>query len=133
MKLSKSRSKKTQSHENDVYLRDMRALVDRAEEILVASSEDQVVRDFGMLLHENWELKKRLSGKISNPEIDAAYSAALKAGAYGGKLCGAGNGGFLAFFVPPEKQTNVRESLKGLQEVDFHFEDQGSTIVYMKE
>ncbi len=124
---------KTKSRKNDAYLREMLALVGQAEETLIATPEDHVVKAFGKLLHESWELKKQLSSKISNPHIDEAYDAALNAGAYGGKLCGAGNGGFLAFFVPPDRQSRVREALGGLQEVDFHFEVEGSTIVYMKD
>jgi len=124
---------KTKSRENDVYLRQMLALVGQAEALLMSTPEDQVVKAFGKLLHESWELKKQLSSKISNPRIDEAYQAALKAGAYGGKLCGAGNGGFLAFLVPSESKASVRGALKGLKEVDFHFEDEGTTIIYMKD
>jgi len=124
---------KTKARKNDVYLREMLTLVGQAEETLIATPEDQVVKAFGKLLHESWELKKQLSSQISNPQIDEAYQAALDVGAYGGKLCGAGNGGFLAFFVSPEKQANVRTALRGLKEVDVHFEDEGSTIVYMKD
>lgn len=124
---------KTESRANDKHLQEMFSLVRQAEETLVSFSEDQVVKTFGNLLHESWNLKKQLSSQISNPTIDAAYDAAIAAGAYGGKLCGAGNGGFLAFFVPTDKLRSVREALKGLKEVDFRFEDQGSTIVYMKD
>ncbi len=124
---------KTQSRANDGYLSEMHALVGEAEERLISTPDDQVVKAFGTLLHESWTLKKSLSSKISNLQIDAAYQAALDAGAYGGKLCGAGSGGFLAFFVPSDKKKNVREALKGLKEVDFRFEEEGSQIVYMKD
>lgn len=124
---------RTKSQANQPYLREMLALVGQAEETLVKTPEDQVSKAFGQLLHENWNLKKQLSSKVSNSQIDAAYQAAMDAGAYGGKLCGAGNGGFLAFFVPPENQRRVREVLKELKEVNFHFEDQGSTIVYKQD
>lgn len=124
---------KTKSRKNDVHLEEMYSLVAEAENILLSSPSHQVVEKFGRLLHENWRLKKSLSTQISNPKIDAAYAAALQAGAFGGKLCGAGNGGFLMFFVPEEKQVAVRSALKDLPEVSFQFEDQGSTIIYIKD
>jgi D-glycero-alpha-D-manno-heptose-7-phosphate kinase len=124
---------KTKTRQNDLFLKEMHEMVYAAEEMMVSSSADQMARMFGELLHESWELKKRLSSKISNPALDDAYAAAKKAGAYGGKLCGAGSGGFLAFIVPPPLQSKVREALKGMQEVSFRFENEGSTIIYMKD
>lgn len=124
---------KTKTRQNDLFLKEMHEMVYAAEEIMVSTPADQMPKAFGELLHESWELKKRLSSKISNDSLDEAYALARKAGAFGGKLCGAGSGGFLAFIVPPPLQSNVREALKGMQEVSFRFENEGSTIVYMKD
>ena len=87
------------------------------------------IESFGEILHENWELKKSLSDGISNPEIDAWYACARSRGALGGKLLGAGAGGFLAFFVPPYRQAAVREALKDLRHIPFEFERLGSRII----
>ena len=86
------------------------------------------LESFGDILHENWVLKKRLSEDISSSLIDEVYDAARKQGAIGGKLLGAGAGGFLVFFVPPHRQTAVREALAGMREVPFTFERRGSRI-----
>ncbi len=126
--------KRTQEKTNDEYLSIMKEMVYEAEEILTNESDYEcMLQKVGTLLHESWELKKQLSSKITSPIIDQAYKAAKAAGAYGGKLCGAGSGGFLALFVPLHFQANVREVLKNLPEVKFRFENEGSTIVYMKD
>lgn len=105
----------------------MAQTVDKAIEILNANKD---ILAFGKLLNESWQLKKSLSEKISNPEIDSIYERALKAGALGGKLTGAGGGGFLLLFVPQESQRKVKEELKDLLEVPFSFEASGSQIIY---
>jgi len=87
---------------------------------------------FGTLLHENWELKKKLADGISNPEIEEWYQCARKHGALGGKLLGAGAGGFLVFFVPPHRQMAVREAL-GLRQIPFEFERRGSRIILFQQ
>lgn len=124
---------KTKGQTNDATLHRMRDMVYEAEDILAHASEPEIPRVFGTLLDESWQLKKSLSSKISNSLIDEKYITAKNAGAYGGKLCGAGSGGFLALFVPPEKKDSVRLALKDLMEVKFRFENEGSTIVYMKD
>lgn len=129
----KEQIQKTSTLANDVYLRRMYDMVFEAEEIISNASKEEMMPRLGKLLHEGWELKKQLSTKVSNPLIDELYGKALQAGAYGGKLCGAGSGGFLALFVPPEKQSHVRSVLKDLLEVQCNFENEGSTIIYMKE
>jgi D-glycero-alpha-D-manno-heptose-7-phosphate kinase len=129
----KEQIEKTKMKNNDEYLLKMKNMVFEAEDILSNSDKNSFVKDFGNLLHESWELKKKLSSKISNSIIDAAYNKAIKAGAYGGKLCGAGSGGFLAIFAPLEKQNDIREELKDFLEVSFKFENEGSTIIYMKD
>lgn len=84
----------------------------------------------GEILHENWCLKKTLATSITNLEIDELYQKALRAGALGGKLLGAGGGGFLLFYVPLEKQNNVKKALN-LPQTPIAFDKQGSTIIYV--
>ena len=84
----------------------------------------------GFILHEAWELKKQLASGISNGEIDLMYSAARQAGAIGGKITGAGGGGFLLLYCPYEKQEAVRDALKGLQELPFQIENDGSKVIF---
>lgn len=84
----------------------------------------------GEILHQNWLLKKTLAGGISNPAIDEAYDKAMRAGAAGGKLLGAGGGGFLLFYVPYEKQAAVKEAV-GLPQMHMGFDRQGSTVIYV--
>lgn len=129
----KEQIEKTKNLSNDSYLSRMYQMVFEAEEIFSEASEKEFMLLIGSLLNESWALKKCLSSKISNPWIDELYQKALICGAYGGKLCGAGSGGFLALLVPPEKQDVVREALKDLLEVNFGFENEGTTIIYMKE
>jgi D-glycero-alpha-D-manno-heptose-7-phosphate kinase len=105
----------------------MRQMVDHALEILRSPSCN--VEEFGRLLHEAWMLKRRLSDRVSTPQLDAIYEAARSAGAIGGKVLGAGGGGFLAFFVPPEKHDCVKAALSQLIHVPFKFETAGSRIV----
>lgn len=98
----------------------------KARELVVAGAFD----DLGLLLDENWELKKQLSSGISNPEIDNIYQAARNAGALGGKITGSGGGGFLLLCCPQEQQNRVRTALGNLRELPFHFERFGSRILY---
>jgi len=105
----------------------MHQLVDEAEAIV--SSPRQSLDDFGRLLHESWQIKRSLTQKISNADIDQIYEAGLSAGALGGKLLGAGGGGFMLFYVPPEKRQAVRERLKNLLCVPINFSSRGSHVV----
>lgn len=111
-------------------LHHMSELVPPLAEVL-ASPEDP--RRFGEILHEAWMLKKSLPGAVSSQHIDAAYAAARAAGAVGGKLLGAGGGGFLLFYVDPENQASVRRAMKGLFELPFRLDDAGSRITYYDE
>jgi D-glycero-alpha-D-manno-heptose-7-phosphate kinase len=86
--------------------------------------------EFGRLLHENWELKKNLASGITNSQIDALYEAARRAGAMGGKIAGAGGGGFLLLYCPLDKQDAVREVLGHLRELPFAFERDGSKVIF---
>ncbi|MGC8565724.1 MAG: kinase [Thermoplasmata archaeon] len=88
--------------------------------------------DLGELLERNWELKKELSNNITDTDIDRWYEKGKKAGAVGGKLMGAGGGGFLLFFVDPQKRQNLKKELNELSEEPFNFEPFGSRILYME-
>jgi D-glycero-alpha-D-manno-heptose-7-phosphate kinase len=85
---------------------------------------------FGHLLHEGWELKKRLASRISNGMIDQIYGEAKRAGALGGKITGAGGGGFLLLYCPRERQDNVRSALRELPELPFHLERDGTKVIF---
>ncbi len=105
----------------------MREMVDEALEILTCDGTS--IEEFGKLLHKNWELKRSLSDSITNPAIDEFYQKAMQAGASGGKLIGAGGGGFMLFMVEPERQNAVREALSDLLYVPIKFETGGSRII----
>lgn len=113
---------------NEKSLNEMIATVDYGEEIL--KSENLDIKEFGKLLDLQWKLKKSLSKNISNSRIDHYYNLGIEAGAIGGKLLGAGSGGFLLFYVEKEKQQKVKNFLKALLHVPFKFEDYGSSILY---
>jgi D-glycero-alpha-D-manno-heptose-7-phosphate kinase len=91
---------------------------------------DEDIMSFGALLHEAWQIKRNLSSSVSNTHIEEIYAAARSSGAIGGKLLGAGGGGFMLFFVPPVAQKRVRQSLRHLVHVPFHFESSGSQIIF---
>ncbi|MBM4244051.1 MAG: kinase [Deltaproteobacteria bacterium] len=105
----------------------MRAMVDEALAILTG---DGSLDDFGRLLHESWLLKRSLSPMISNETVDDLYAKAVRHGALGGKLLGAGSSGFLCFFVPPHRQASVLRALAGHLHVPFAFENEGSRIIH---
>jgi len=108
-------------------LETMLHLVDEAEAIVI--NPDRSLDEFGRLLHQTWQIKRTLTQKISNPYIDEIYEAGLSAGALGGKLLGAGNGGFMLFFVPPERRQELRMRLRRLLCVPFSFSSKGSDVV----
>lgn len=85
---------------------------------------------FGEIMHENWLLKQKLASRISNPEIDEIYEKGLKNGAIGGKLLGAGGGGFMLFYCEKNKQDKLREALRSYSDYDFKFERDGSKLIY---
>jgi len=105
----------------------MRGMVDEA--IRMLSSNNGFLKDFGNMLHETWQYKKQLSDKVTTSLIDETYQAARDAGAMGGKILGAGGGGFILFFVKPENQQAVKKALSKLIHVPFNFENTGSRIV----
>jgi len=108
-------------------LASIKDLTERAAQVL---HNDGSLRDFGLLLDEMWNLKKGLSSRISNERIDDIYERAKKAGAVGGKLMGAGGGGFIFFYVEPEDQENVKKALSDLLYIPFEFTANGSEIIF---
>ena len=116
------------SQEKIHRLQEMQLLVDKAEAILTDKHSD--LDDFGRLLDYTWQLKRKTGNAVTNSNIDSIYSAGLKAGALGGKLLGAGGGGFLLFYVPLVKQPNVREAMKDLLYIPFQFENGGTRVIY---
>ena len=108
-------------------LTQMQLMVGEAIKIL---NDDCDLLDFGRLLNESWQLKRSLTSKITTPEIDEIYRTAMKAGAVGGKLLGAGGGGFMLIFASPKLHSRVKESLHGFLHVPFRFENTGSQIIF---
>ena len=121
-------STKSSISEKKFQLLKMVSLVDEAQEIL--ENDTRNLDDFGRLLDETWKLKKQTGTSISKDSIDEFYEHGIKAGALGGKLLGAGGGGFLLFYVKKDKQEAVRKELKDLMEVPFNFEDGGTRVIY---
>ncbi len=108
-------------------LAEMAAMVDQGRGILTGGGD---LADFGRLLHESWLLKRSLSSRVSTPEIDAMYAAARQAGALGGKITGAGGGGFLLLYVERARQPAVRRALSHLLHVPFDLDHSGSQIIF---
>ena len=120
--------KNTPARKKDLTV--MCAMVDQAVEILNSRTD---ISEFGRLMHENWKIKRNLTDKITNPVLDEMYSAALKSGALGGKILGAGGGGFMLIFADPKKQSGIRTSLKNLLHVPFKFDYSGSSIIFCRQ
>lgn len=120
---------KTKNLDNDKWLLQMKEMVGKAIFILNNSHLDE----FGSLLGETWELKKKLSTKVSNSHIDKMYRIGIDNGALGGKLLGAGAGGFLLLYVPVDKQMAVKEAMTNYKELKFNFENTGAEIIYDSE
>lgn len=110
-------------------LLEMKSLVDEAEKIVTSKTD---MNEFGKLLDYAWKLKRGLTDKISNDEINRLYERGIKAGALGGKLLGAGGGGFMMFYVEKDKQESVKNELKELLYVPFQFENQGTRVLYYR-
>ena len=127
----KEQIENTKTCSKDNYLKKMHQMVYEAAKIISDEKPEDMIKGLGELLHESWNLKKCLSTQITNTFIDEVYMKALEAGAYGGKLAGAGGGGFLFVLAPKEKKAEIRDKLKGLLEVKFKFETEGSKIIYL--
>ena len=114
-------------HKRKAELIEMHESVDQAIEIITSN---QSMDDFGRLMGEQWQNKKKMTDLISNSDINDIYSKGIKAGAIGGKLLGAGGGGFILFYVPKDRQKKVKNDLKNLLYVPFSFDFTGSQIIY---
>jgi D-glycero-alpha-D-manno-heptose-7-phosphate kinase len=112
---------------NESILREMMETVDMGIDVLTGSNS---IEHFGYLLHHSWQLKKSLSSLISNDITEHIYDTARKSGALGGKVLGAGGGGFMLIFAKPEKQPAIRKALEGFLEVPFRFETSGTQIIF---
>lgn len=108
---------------------ELQRMTESVHEAIRILQSDAPIEEIGRLLDQNWKYKRSLSDKVSSPEIDQIYEAAIKAGAIGGKLLGAGGGGFMVFLVKPALQKKVREALSHLIHVPFRFENNGSRVV----
>lgn len=119
-----------QIHKNKADITTMHSMVDEAINIL---NSDSNLMDFGKLLHEAWMLKKELSNNVSNAFIEHIYEIAVKNGAVGGKILGAGGGGFVLFLIKPDERNRLKEALNFLLHVPFRFDTTGSQIIYYSE
>jgi D-sedoheptulose 7-phosphate isomerase len=117
---------KSNIKDRSTILRGMKILTYMARDVLKSGNLD----DFGRLLNENWQLKKRMASGISNGEIDDLYHRAIAAGALGGKITGAGGGGFLLLYCPKRHQDNLRRELHSLRELPFQLERDGSKVIF---
>lgn len=123
--IAKSKIANMKSHQAEIFR--ITEMVD--ESIAILTNSDTEIEEFGKLLDQSWKYKRTLSKQVSTPEIDHIYDQAMLAGAIGGKILGAGGGGFMLLFVRPENQLAVRERLKNLVYVPFNFESSGSKVV----
>jgi D-glycero-alpha-D-manno-heptose-7-phosphate kinase len=120
-----------QSANTGDHLSTIAAMCDIAHQLRDVITLGRELNEFGHLMHRAWELKKTLEGAISNPRIDEQYERAIRAGALGGKLLGAGGGGFLLFYCEPHLQDRVREELHELSELPFSFDLEGSKVIHV--
>lgn len=116
------------AEEKGAQLREMYSLVDEAEKVL--TNKERSLDEFGYLLDHTWKLKRQTGSSISTDVIDILYQKGIDAGALGGKLLGAGGGGFLVFYVQPEKKKIVKDAMKGLMNIPFRFENGGTRVIH---
>lgn len=109
-------------------LREMCCLADEAEQVL--TDKNASLNEFGRLLDYTWKLKRQTGSRISTDSIDALYQRGISAGALGGKLLGAGGGGFLIFYVPMVRQQKVMEAMEGLLHIPFQFDNNGTSVIH---
>jgi len=112
--------------DNHAYLQQLKQFAYDAFNLIENGNVDSI----GEMLHESWQIKKKLASNITNGPIEDYYEAARKAGAIGGKISGAGGGGFLLLYCPANKQENVRRVLSGLQELPFSIERDGTKVIF---
>lgn len=118
----------SQSKDRITKLKEIFSLVDEAEKVLTDKNND--LNEFGKLLDWTWKLKRGTGSSISTDSIDMLYKRGIEAGALGGKLLGAGGGGFLLFYVEPEKQQELKELMKDLLYIPFKFENSGTRVIH---
>ncbi|MEE2805052.1 MAG: kinase [Pseudomonadota bacterium] len=123
----KEQLQKTNDGDLDDYLGEMKNMASAAVGIL---ANHEKLEEFGELMHAGWQLKKKFSSAISNAYVEEMYNKARAAGAIGGKLLGAGSGGFMLFFVPPSRRERVFNALSGHGQVDFSCDEQGTQILF---
>ena len=114
--------------DKNAMLKEMYSLVDDAEKVLTEKTSD--LDDFGRLLDHTWKIKRQTGSAVSTNSIDGLYSRGIEAGALGGKLLGAGGGGFLVFYVQPEYQENVKKAMSNLMYIPFEFENGGTRVIH---
>lgn len=122
------KANKITSKEKTMQMLEIYTLVNEAERILTDNSTN--LDEFGRLLDYTWKLKKKTGAKISTDSIDSLYERGIQAGALGGKLLGAGGGGFLVFYVPPERKFTVKSAMENLLYVPFSFENGGTRVIH---
>jgi D-glycero-alpha-D-manno-heptose-7-phosphate kinase len=120
---------KKQIEETNNKKKELSIIQQMVDEAVTILTEDKDIVEFGKLLNESWKIKRSLTAKISTAKIDEIYDQAMRGGAVGGKLLGAGGGGFMLFFVKPENRSRVEKCLKGLLQIPFEFENEGSQII----
>ena len=130
--IKRTASDVAQSYVNNIEekRRQMETMTGLVDESIAILNSDRDIIDFGRLLHEAWKIKCSFSDRVSNSSVDEIYTKAVSTGAIGGKIAGAGGGGFMLLFVPPERKEQVREGLKNLVHVPFRFEGHGSQIIF---
>ncbi|MBU2576898.1 MAG: GHMP kinase [Nanoarchaeota archaeon] len=134
--LDKTRDASEILHEQGSNLQgdnEKRGILGEMKKITIQMKDDlnnDNIENFGKMLHQSWILKKKLASRISDSEIDSIYERGLKAGATGGKVLGAGGGGFILFYCEPDKQDLLKEELKELRKFDVQFEKEGTKIIY---
>lgn len=126
-------SVQSKNFEENVKITEQMKQMVRLAEILKDNLKAGKLENFGRILDENWTLKKEMAKGVSSGQIDNWYELAKKAGAEGGKILGAGGGGFLLFFAPPDRHPAIISALRELKKFDFNFEPKGSIVVNMKE
>lgn len=129
-KIVSNQLEKTKTGQIDRQLERMLEYVDEGVRVLGSSHSEGMLKQLGEMLHDSWMLKRSLSPHVSTPDIDALYELAMKSGALGGKLCGAGGGGFLLMLVPPDLRSSFSRAVDPARVIKIGLDTQGSTIIH---
>ena len=121
--------KATQERKVDGELSHLMSLTKQSVDILEGGDPERLVQDFGVMMHDGWMTKRKLASTVTSPQIDQLYAAAVQAGALGGKLCGAGGGGFLLMVVPPQVRQNFNKAMTDYPLIPIVMDTHGSTII----